>query len=398
MLLSFLAIAVLAPPPGGDSGLTTLVAAVAIGALFGFLRYNSYKAMVFMGDAGSTPLGFVLAVTGILFIREANGAAASPILLVPLIGLPIVDTAQVIVVRLLHGRSPFAADRSHLHHRLFSLGLRHGETVLVLYGLHASLTGTALILRDAPEVVIALVFVAHAVIAVACIQGAALLGWRFRPEGDANAMDELTVSSAKAGVERRNQWLRRRRWLPSVSAALVRAAIVAFLVFGALIPGEVPPGLAVAALLAALLVLMEERGLVSVGGFGVSQLGLFAAALTACHLMSQGPHWAGSQAGWLVLGFGLGLAGLLALAIRLTRRQIFPLSTLDGLVVLVALVLMAGIVAGGVPLDLGGPAIAVAALFYGCEFVLVHDAGQLRLVQLASIASLVIVGSRGLLA
>lgn len=394
MLLAYLAVGVLASSMGAAPA--ALVAAVAIGALFGFLRYNTYKAVVFMGDAGSTLLGFVLAVTGVLFIRDGNGVV-SPILLLPLIGLPIVDTAQVVVVRLVRGRSPFAADRSHLHHRLVGLGLHQREVVLVLYGLQVALSGTALMLHDAPEMVIAIAFLVQSLAAVAGIQGAAFLGWRLRPEGASDEQDAPEVAGAQAGVERRNQWLRRRRWLPAVSAALVRAAIAVFLVVGALIPGEVPPGLAVAALLAALLVLMEERGVVSVGGLAVSRLGIFAAALMACYLMAQGSLPAGSQGGWLMLGFGLGLVGLLTVAIRVTRRQIFPLSTQDGLLISMALAVLAGIFAGAVPVAFGGLVIAIAALLYGCEFVLMRDPSQLRLVQLAAIASLIIGGSRGLL-
>ena len=397
MLLSFLAIAVVAP--AAEAAPTTLVAAVAIGALFGFLRFNTHRATVFMGDAGSTLLGFVLAVAGILLIREGHGVV-SPILILPLIGLPIVDTVQVIVVRLLRGRSPFAADRSHLHHRLLGLGLNHREVVLVLYALQALLMGSALMLRDASERMVLLVFFVQAVLAVLAIQGPAHLGWRYRPHAglEAEAAREETGGGfvATTAAERRNQWLRRLGWLPPLSSALVRLSVVVFLLLGSIIPGEVPPGLAVAALLAALLVLLEGRGMVA-GGFAMSRLGAFAAALMACHLMMQGYTPNGSPSGWVLVGFGIALMSVLTIAIRVTRRQVFPLTPQDGLAVLAALALVGGMAGGVVPAALGGPVIALTALFYGCEFVFVRDPDQLRLVRLATVMSLVIVGTRGLL-
>lgn len=397
MLLSFLAIAVVAPSTAMAP--TTLVAAVAIGALVAFLRFNTHQATVFMGDAGSTLLGFALAVVGILLSREDNGGV-SLILMLPLIGLPIVDTTQVIIVRLLRGRSPFAADRSHLHHRLLSLGLYHREAVLVLYGLQALLIGSALIMRNAPEVLVLLVFVVQAVLSVLAIQLPALFGWRFRAEAEAQAAaqreDLGKGRAATFGAERRNQWLRGLRWLPPVSSALVRITVAVFLLLGSIIPGEVPPGLAVAALLAAVLVLLEDRGMVA-GGSLMARLGALAAALVACHLMIQGYTPNDMPSGWVLVGFGIGLMGLLTIAIRVTRRQVFPLSTQDGLVVLASLALFGAMLGGVVPPALGGPVIALTALFYGCEFVFVRDPNQLRLIRLATVASLVIVGSRGLL-
>lgn len=400
MLLSFLAIAVIAPT--ADAAPTTLVAAVAVGALFGFLRFNTHRAMVFMGDAGSTLLGFALAVAGILLVREGNGTV-SPILMLPLIGLPVVDTTQVIIVRLLRGGSPFAADRSHLHHRLLGLGLHHREVVLVLYAVQAMLIGTALILRDAPERTVLLVFTVQAVLAVLAIQAPALLGWRYRPAAEVQAEDEREAVSAgfaaASGVERRNQWLRRLRWLPVLSSSLIRIGVVVFILLGSIIPGEVPPALAVAALLAALLVLLEDRGMVA-GGLAMSRLGAFAAALMACHLMMQGssyPPLARMPSGWLLFGFGIALISVLTIAVRVTRRQVFSLSNQDALAVLAAMTLAGGVLGGVVPPALGGPVIALTALFYGCEFVFVRDPGQLRLVRLATVVSLVIVGTRGLL-
>ncbi|HMA34436.1 MAG TPA: MraY family glycosyltransferase [Chloroflexia bacterium] len=85
-------------------------------AVLGFLRYNFHPAQIFMGDSGSMFLGFTLAVISII-----GGAKIATALLV--LAVPILDVAFVIIFRVLRGRSPLQADRGHLHHRLYDLGL-----------------------------------------------------------------------------------------------------------------------------------------------------------------------------------------------------------------------------------------------------------------------------------
>ena len=86
----------------------------------GFLRYNFHPAQIFMGDSGSMFLGFALAVISII-----GGAKIATALLV--LAVPILDVAYVIVFRLLRGRSPLQADRGHLHHRLYDLGMGQSQ-------------------------------------------------------------------------------------------------------------------------------------------------------------------------------------------------------------------------------------------------------------------------------
>ena len=89
----------------------------------GFLRFNTHPARIFMGDAGSQFLGFSVGVLSILLTKQTATplSTALPLLLV---GLPMLDTLTVMVLRLHAGRSPFAADRNHFHHRLLAPGAR----------------------------------------------------------------------------------------------------------------------------------------------------------------------------------------------------------------------------------------------------------------------------------
>jgi len=102
------------------------------GALFGFLRFNTHPASIFMGDSGSQFLGFSAVVLS-LGLTQVRPTALSPLLPLILLGFPILDTLTVMVARISHGRSPFSADKNHFHHNLMALGFLHPESVLIIY-------------------------------------------------------------------------------------------------------------------------------------------------------------------------------------------------------------------------------------------------------------------------
>ncbi|MBQ0865154.1 MraY family glycosyltransferase [Streptomyces smyrnaeus] len=130
----------------------TLFAAVLMGMCVGFLPHNMHPARIFMGDSGSMLIGLVLAagavsITGQVdpdVMVEHTGSVKSAVhtmvplympLLLPLsiIAIPVADLVMAIVRRTWNGRSPFAADRGHLHHRLLEIGHSHSRAVLIMY-------------------------------------------------------------------------------------------------------------------------------------------------------------------------------------------------------------------------------------------------------------------------
>ena len=116
----------------GQSALATVVIALC-GACTGFLVYNWRPASIFMGDAGSLFIGFVLSVA----VLEAKSALLYPEnLAVPLllVALPLLDTSVVSIARFRRGRSVMSGGRDHLSHRLVSLGVAPGVAVAVLVG------------------------------------------------------------------------------------------------------------------------------------------------------------------------------------------------------------------------------------------------------------------------
>ncbi|GAB4024332.1 glycosyltransferase family 4 protein [Spirosoma koreense] len=118
------------------------------GALIGFLRFNFSKtSKIFMGNTGSLIIGFMLAFFAVRFVNlnasyryEPTAFFNAPIVAIVILIVPIFDTLRVFLVRILAGRSPFSADRNHMHHILLDNGLSHIGATAVLCG--ASLVNT----------------------------------------------------------------------------------------------------------------------------------------------------------------------------------------------------------------------------------------------------------------
>lgn len=118
-----------------------------MGSCFGFLPFNFNPAKIFMGDTGSTFLGFMLATLSIqgVFKSYAVISFAVPLLI---LGLPLFDALFVMIRRILRGQSPMTADRGHLHHRLVDMGFSQKQTVFILYAISGVLGITAVLLAE----------------------------------------------------------------------------------------------------------------------------------------------------------------------------------------------------------------------------------------------------------
>jgi UDP-N-acetylmuramyl pentapeptide phosphotransferase/UDP-N-acetylglucosamine-1-phosphate transferase len=121
--------------PGASS--YAFVAVCLLGGMLGFLRYNFHKASIFMGDTGSLVCGFIVAVLAIQFVELGNAASQSlgsttPAVALAVLFVPLFDTSRVFLVRILAGKSPFAPDKNHVHHRVLALGFSQISTVLLL--------------------------------------------------------------------------------------------------------------------------------------------------------------------------------------------------------------------------------------------------------------------------
>lgn len=124
------------------------LAAGVAGCAVGFLRHNFYPAKIYMGDAGSLFLGFLLAVLGLKLQLTATPQVVALFVPVLVLGLPIFDTTLVVWQRLRHGRSPMQGGRDHSSHRLVWIGLPVPAAVSLLYGAAVSLSWLALLLSS----------------------------------------------------------------------------------------------------------------------------------------------------------------------------------------------------------------------------------------------------------
>ena len=126
-----------------------LLSAALAGACAGFLVHNFHPARLFMGDSGSMLIGLVLSATSITVTTQftfqdlsqgegSNGPSTLALLLpvmlpVLILIVPLADLALAVVRRTRAGRSPFAPDKQHLHHRLLEIGHSHRRAVLIMW-------------------------------------------------------------------------------------------------------------------------------------------------------------------------------------------------------------------------------------------------------------------------
>jgi UDP-GlcNAc:undecaprenyl-phosphate GlcNAc-1-phosphate transferase len=127
--------------PQVNQPITATLAIILCGALSGYLVYAFHPASIFLGEGGSTFIGFMLGVLSIIL----GGKIATALLVM---GIPILDVAWVLARRLWQRRSPFIGDRLHLHFQLLDLGFTQRQTVLILYLISAVFGFTAVSLQS----------------------------------------------------------------------------------------------------------------------------------------------------------------------------------------------------------------------------------------------------------
>ncbi|HVF38382.1 MAG TPA: MraY family glycosyltransferase, partial [Gemmatimonadaceae bacterium] len=158
--------------------LVVVIPVIALGgALLGFLRYNFPNAKVFLGDAGSLSIGFLLAV---LSVRGAQGFGGSVLVVIPLLALfvPILDTSLAVIRRWLRHVPLSGADARHIHHRLLALGLSQQRTAVMLWFLAGAMASFGLVIGlTAPFVAASIAILGLVGLSVLVIYGTNLLSY-----------------------------------------------------------------------------------------------------------------------------------------------------------------------------------------------------------------------------
>jgi UDP-N-acetylmuramyl pentapeptide phosphotransferase/UDP-N-acetylglucosamine-1-phosphate transferase len=119
-----------------------LIAFVSASSLLAFLLYNWSPAKIFLGDTGSLLIGLINAVLVIRFISTRSDISqadfpAAPAVGIALLFIPMADMLRLVIVRMVHGNSPFEPDMQHFHHLLLGKGLTHRQVTLFILGLNA---------------------------------------------------------------------------------------------------------------------------------------------------------------------------------------------------------------------------------------------------------------------
>jgi UDP-GlcNAc:undecaprenyl-phosphate GlcNAc-1-phosphate transferase len=336
------------------------VGIVLMGAILGFLRFNTYPARIFMGDAGSQFLGFSVGVLSILLTKQAATplSTALPLLL---IGLPVLDTLTVMVLRLHAGRSPFSADRNHFHHRLLDLGFDHYEVVIVIYAVQCLLLLLAWQLRYENDLLIVASFVGFGVLFTGAFMLLERAGWRWRIGA---------TESQRSPLARLRAWLRAKERFPRWSMRMVGLGAVVYLLGVALYAEPVPRDIGWLSALCLLPLLLSARRPRS--GFAETWLvrgTLYVAVIVAVYLdqgtSTHAPLWRAVKFAFLPL-----LAVAVVLSIR-SQQQRFEATPLDLLLIFGALALpnLPGLAA--VSSDYGLSAAKLVVLCYAVEIIAV---------------------------
>ncbi len=361
-----------------------LLCTAVVGAIFGFLRFNTHPATVFMGDTGSQLLGF-LAVTLALGITQQE-SPLSPLLPLLVLGFPVLDTLTVMAERIAVGRPPFSPDKNHFHHKLLRLGLFHSEAVVAIYGITAVLCGAAFLLRYHSEWLIIAIYAGFCGLVIAFFTLAERRGFAFHRTGffDVGIKSRLKFIKDKSLVIRAC-FLPLQYGLPLlfVAAGVVRSQVPGYL------------AAAVAGFAAAILIVrvMKKEW--------VGNTLRVAFYLMAPMVLSLGGI---EPAAWvtpaLLRGYNVAF-GALALVTVLTlkftrRRKGFKATPMDFLILVIALVvpnLPDSFISG---LSLGDIAVKTIVLFFGFEVLIGELRGELRKLTVGMVAALALLVVRGI--
>ncbi len=300
-----------------------IVALALMGALMGFLRYNTHPAQVFMGDTGSQFIGYTSAALAI-YLSQNSVSAISPVLPVLILGIPIMDTLMVMSVRIYSGKSPFYPDKNHIHHQLMKFGFRHYEAVAILYVVQICLVITTYLLRYQHEVVLLLFYFLFASLCLGCLYLANLKQWKFRLEAT-NAVF----------VDRRNPLLRSMNWVFEYSVGIITFCFclaLAILSFSTIQSHFVILRLALFLLVGSFLIGILFPKL------NVLTTRLLAYSATVLLLYAFAVSFTNGMAGTLLNIILFFLGAFLLLSIRLTRKDQFQLNNQDLIILFILLV------------------------------------------------------------
>jgi UDP-GlcNAc:undecaprenyl-phosphate GlcNAc-1-phosphate transferase len=357
----------------GDTALVLACFAV-LGGVFGFLRFNTHPARVFMGDAGSQFLGFSLGAF-VVALTQQSSTSLSMALPLLMLGLPLADILAVLYLRISGGQNWFRATRNHVHHRLLGLGFDHYQAVVVIYALQTFFVIAALVFRHESDLLVTALYAMPCAVLFGMLWRAERAGWRARRDGGDSRIWRLLGGANAAGVA---------RWLVAVVSLAVPAYFIAGGIAVRVLPAGTAPALAgIAALLLASVALPRRAWTGVAGRLGVFSLTPLWVYGVERQLQATAPELLAST-----VPFYGALAVAIALVWKLARDDAFAPNTMDFLVAAGAV----GAAFFGTSLAQGTALapllIKVVVLLYACELIFTRATERARtLFTLAAFAS-----------
>ena len=368
----------------GNYPIATIAVAV-VGAIFAFLRFNTYPAVIFMGDAGSLLLGF-LAVTLSLGLSQGN-SAVSPLFPLLLLGFPILDTLRVMLERISAGKSPFLADNNHFHHKLIQQGMPHSKAVVTIYLLQALLVISAFVFRFHSEWFLLSLYLSFC--------GAVMTWFSFAMKNPGKYHRPHPV---ELFLQRNLAIIREKSIVIKVAYWIVLACLPATLHFTALLPASIPTPFPTIALCLAnfLLLIMLFRPEWLQFSLRVSFYFLILFLVYQCQV-GMVPWLAYKYERLYNLNF-LFLVTAVIVMLKFTRRQNgFRTTPTDFLILFIALIVPNLPDAHIQSYRMGLFAAKLIALLFSFEVVLGELRGELNGLSLHTISALMIVFVRGMI-
>lgn len=367
------------------TGQTTiaLASAAMVGAIFGFLRFNTHPATLFMGDTGSQFLGF-MAITLSLQLTQTN-EPLSPLLPLILLGFPVLDTLTVMSERVAAGKSPFLPDRNHFHHKLMRIGFYQPEAVFVIYVIQSFLVTAAYVFRYTTEWFLLGFSLFFSGIIVTGFLLSDHYQWRLKRH-----------EFVDVAIKGRLRVLKEKNIIIRVSFRILEYGLFLVLIFTCVLPASVPWYISLFTLA------------YSIGGFlillfrkewrqGVLRLAFYLTVPFVLYLGHVKP------ASWIepwmmdthTVSFVFLVVAML-LTLRFTRRKKgFKTTPMDFLILFVVLVIPN---LPGEYVNVGHAGVIAAemlVLFFGFEVLLGEIRGELNRVTIFSVAFLAVVGIKG---
>lgn len=366
---------------GAGGNVITLVALATIGATLGFLRFNTYPASVFMGDSGSQLLGFTAAVLSILLIEKTHAGLNFGIPLL-ILGLPILDTAMVIALRLKSGHSPFRPDNRHLHHQLLKLGVNHASAVAILYLIQALMVFAAYVLRYQSDIVVVSTFLGISALVLGAIYVARITGF------------QATGRWSRAGGAD-EKWVVRFTPLMQATRVYVEYSIAALFVTISLIFAEISYDIAIFALVLAGALVFAFFVMRAWAVF-FSRLGIYTVALlTVFSCYSLANTHVVTELYFKI--FLLSLMVCIAIIILFDTEQKFQITPLDLLIFILAITIPAFSSERSLDFPIIKQAVSAGIIIYACECVISAAPSRHRVLKISALLSLILLGTKAII-